>query len=216
MLLFFVFVLETNLEHFWEILSKIMRGSTLNASTTDRHVNFDSCGIVSACKSLLIWLPSSYNRDSKKIFVSLGVDLKNLVDKFICFFFSSMRSVAFLPKEFPCSDERSRVLEFPSDDIRPLIEKQGEVSMWMDPFGISRVHDGLTSGTDGDWFRHLTLSTLCNPSNFRRKSLDVTLFFVQCSFGHKHREIAVLNANFFYSLINKALDLLPNEVREGS
>ena len=86
----------------------------------------------------------------------------------------------------------------------------------MDPFGIGGVHDGLTSGTDGDWFRHLTLSTLCNPSNFRRKSFDVTLFFVQCSFGHKHREIAVLNANFFYSLINKALDLLPNKVREGS
>ena len=86
----------------------------------------------------------------------------------------------------------------------------------MDPFGIGRVHNGLTSGTDGDWFRHLTLSTLCDPSNFRRKAFDVTFFFIQCSLCHKHREIAILNANFFYTHVNKALDLLPDVVREGS
>ena len=86
----------------------------------------------------------------------------------------------------------------------------------MDPFGIGRVHNGLTSGTDGDWFRHLTLSTLCDPSNFRRKSFDVAFFFIQCSLCHKHREIAILNANFFYTHVNKALDLLPDVVREGS
>ena len=86
----------------------------------------------------------------------------------------------------------------------------------MNPFGIGRVHNGLTSGTDGDWFRHLTLSTLCDPSNFRRKAFDVTFFFIQCSLCHKHREIAILNANFFYTHVNKALDLLPDVVREGS
>ena len=51
--------------------------------------------------------------------------------------------MALLPKELSCSDERSWVLELPSDDIGPLVEEQWEVSVGSDPLGIRWVHNGL-------------------------------------------------------------------------
>ena len=106
-----------------------MRGGTLNSSTTDRNVDFDCCSIVSTCKSLFFGLSTSHYRNGKEIFVSLSIDLKNLMDESVCFFLGSMSSVAFLPKELSCSDERGRVLELPSNDIGPLIEQHGKVPM---------------------------------------------------------------------------------------
>jgi hypothetical protein len=63
-----------------------------------------------------------------------------------------MGSMAFLPEEFSGSDEWSWMLELPSDDIGPLIEFEGKVSVALDPVGISWIHDGLTGWPDGNWF----------------------------------------------------------------
>jgi hypothetical protein len=63
-----------------------------------------------------------------------------------------MGSMAFLPEEFSGSDEWSWMLELPSDDIGPLIEFEGEVSVALNPVGICWIHDGLTGWPDGNWF----------------------------------------------------------------
>ena len=63
--------------------------------------------------------------------------------------------MALLPEELSGTDEGCRVLELPSDDVRPLVRKQGQVTMRSDPLCETRVHDCLTSRSDGDWLRHL-------------------------------------------------------------
>jgi hypothetical protein len=64
-----------------------------------------------------------------------------------------MSSMTFLPKEFSSSNEGSRVLEFPSDNVSPLIKAKGKISVRVNPFGVTRVHDGFTCGSDSDWLR---------------------------------------------------------------
>ncbi len=84
--------------------------------------------------------------------------------------------MAFLPEEFSGSDERSGVLEFPSDDVGPLVELEWKVSVALDPVGIGWIHDGLTGGSDGDGFSEVRFTRLGDPCNFRRESFDMVLF----------------------------------------
>ena len=89
-----------------------------------------------------------------------------------------MRCVALLPEELTGSDEGSGVLELPTDDIGPLVGQERQVTMRADPLAETGVHDCLGGGSDGDRFRHLTLSTLSHPCDLRSESLDVALLFV--------------------------------------
>ena len=114
-------ILEVYLEHFGEILSEIVRCSSLDASATDRHIDLDCGCIVSACESLVLRLSAPNNRHSKELFVSRSVDFKDLVDEFVSLLLRGMGSVTLLPKKLSCPDERSGVLEFPPHDIGPLI-----------------------------------------------------------------------------------------------
>ena len=75
--------------------------------------------------------------------------------------------MAFLPEELSGSDEWGWVLEFPSDDVGPLVELEWEVSVTLDPVGVSWIHDGLTSWSDGDGFSEVRFSGLGDPGDFR-------------------------------------------------
>ncbi len=61
-----------------------------------------------------------------------------------------MSSMAFLPQELPGSNERSRVLEFPSHYVGPLVHAKRKVSVRSNPLGKTGIHNSLTSRSDGD------------------------------------------------------------------
>jgi hypothetical protein len=75
--------------------------------------------------------------------------------------------VTFLPQELSSSDERSRMLEFPSDNVSPLVKKNGEISVRVNPLGKTRIHNSLTSRSDGNRLLEISLTRLSNPSNLR-------------------------------------------------
>jgi len=120
-----------------------VRSGTLDATTTDRHVQLHCSCVDSACKSFVFRLATTHNRAGQEIFVHFSIHLLHLVLENTGFFFGSVSGMALLPEELSCSDERSWVLELPSDDIGPLIEEQWEVSVGSDPLGIRWVHNGL-------------------------------------------------------------------------
>jgi hypothetical protein len=68
--------------------------------------------------------------------------------------------VAFLPKEFTGTEERLRVLEFPTDNVAPLVQTEGQVTVGLDPLGVGGVHDGFGGGTDSDGFGQVGLTTV--------------------------------------------------------
>lgn len=104
--------------------------------------------------------------------------------------------MAFLPQKFAGAEEGGWELEFPSDNITPLVELQRKVSMRLDPIREGWVHDCFRSWTDGDWLGEISVTTLGDPGDFRSKSLNVVLFLFQSFFGYKKWEVAILNAQF--------------------
>ena len=84
-----------------------------------------------------------------------------------------MSSVALLPKEFSCSEERGRVFEFPSDNVGPLIKKDRKVSVTLNPLRKGGVHDGFTSGSDCHRFFESRCTVFGDPGDFRGEALNV-------------------------------------------
>ena len=71
--------------------------------------------------------------------------------------------------------------KFLPDDVVPLVEPEGEISVALDPLCVSRVHDGLASGPDGNGFGQLGVTGLGHPCNLGRKVSYVVLLFLQRS-----------------------------------
>ena len=137
-----------DLEHFREVLPEIMRCSSLDTSATYRDVDLNGGCVVGSSEPLILRLSTSDHRHSQELFISRCVDFKNLMNELICFLLTSMSSMTFLPKELSCPNERSGMLELPSDDIGPLIQEHRQVSMRVDPLSKGWVHDSLTGGTN--------------------------------------------------------------------
>ena len=83
--------------------------------------------------------------------------------------------------------------------------------MTMNPLCEGWVHDSFGSGTNSNWLGQIRLTTLCDPGDFGTETFNVVLFFVQSSLGHKHWEVAVLNAEFFNSAVKEFRNLLPDK-----
>ena len=122
-----------------------------------------------------------------------------------------MSCVTLLPEEFSCPNEWCWVFELPPDNITPLVEQQGQVSVRSDPLCKGWVHDSLTGWSDGNWLVQVTLTTLSHPGNLCAKTLNVILFFVECLFSDKHGEVAVLDTDLLKFGVHELLNVLPNE-----
>ena len=211
-----VSVLIHHFEHLREVLAQVMRCSTLDTSTTDRDVELDSCRVLSTGKSFILGLVTTDDGDGEKLFVDVSVDFLDLELELGCALASSVSGVTFLPEELTCADERCGVLELPSDHIGPLVSQEGQITMGSDPFGETGIHDGFRGGSDRDGLGHFTLTTLGDPGDFRGKSFNVILLFVEGSLRHEHWEVDVLNTMKFKLSVSKLLDLLPDEEGVGA
>ncbi len=66
-------------------------------------------------------------------------------------------------------EEGSGVFELPADNIRPLIDFQGQVAVRLDPLREGGVHDSLTSGTEGNWLGHVGGTRFGHPGDLWEK-----------------------------------------------
>ncbi len=81
------------------------------------------------------------NGDCEELVVNPLIEVENQVNKFLSFLESRMSSMPFLPEELPGPDEGCGLLELPADNVSPLVQEQGEITMGFDPLGIRGVHD---------------------------------------------------------------------------
>ena len=102
--------------------------------------------------------------------------------------------MALLPQELTRSDERRRVLEFPTDDVTPLVQSQRQVSVRVNPIRVVRVHDRLGRRSNRDRDFEIGGSASRDPRDLRREVFDVILLSLESALGDKHREIAVFDA----------------------
>ena len=81
---------------------------------------------------------------------------------------------------------------------------------------VVRIHDSLAGGANGDGSLHVSISRLSHPCHFSSKALHMILLSFQSLFGHKEREIGILNARLLDAIIKPALDDLPHLVGPGA
>ena len=110
-----------------------MGSCALNATTTDGHIQFHGCCVNGTCESLILGLTATNNRAGKELFVDQGVHLLHLVLELTSFFCGGMCGMTFLPQELSRSNEGSRMLELPTDHVRPLVGEKGQITMGTDP-----------------------------------------------------------------------------------
>lgn len=110
--------------------------SGLDTSAGGGDETFHSGGVITTGKLFLLGLFTGDDGHSEDILVDLSVELKNVEDFLVSIGLVKEGGVAFLPEEFSGTEERLRVLEFPSDDRVPLVELEREVSVRVDPLGV--------------------------------------------------------------------------------
>lgn len=209
-------VLELNVEHLREVLSKVMRSGSLDSTTIGGDVTFDGCGVVASRELLALRLASLDDGNRQQIFVDRAVQLQNVEDFLVGLFLGGERGVSLLPQELSASEEGNRVLELPTNDVRPLVELEGKISVGSDPLSKGWVHDGLASGANGDGFLHFALARSRHPSDFRSKVFDVLLLGGQSLLGHQEREVRVLHSELLDASVEVLLNLFPNGISVGS
>ncbi len=91
--------------------------------------------------------------------------IKNGSNKNSSLIVGGVSSVALLPEELTRSNKGRGMLKFPTDDIRPLVKQQWQVTIRVDPLCKARVHYGFTRGADSDRLGKFTLATLSYPGN---------------------------------------------------
>lgn len=153
-----------------------MWSGCLDSSTIFRNPGLDSGGSESSWEFLWLSLNSFADRNSEDFFVDSEVKLQVIIHLSLGLLVGSMGCMALLPQKFSSSDEGSRMFEFPSDDVGPLVEFERQISVTLDPICIGRIHNGLTGWSDSDWLGEIAISWTSDPSDLRSKALDVLLF----------------------------------------
>ena len=143
MLLGALLVLKPDTEHFGKVLSERMRSGTLDSSAADWDVDLSGRCVIGTSKRLLTRLLASDDWNSQQLLVAARIGLKNAQDKGRGVLLCCVSCVALLPQELSRPNERSWMLELPSDHVGPLIDFERQISVRVDPFGERWVHDRL-------------------------------------------------------------------------
>jgi hypothetical protein len=192
-------ILNNNVEHFGEVLTQAMRGTTLNGTTSGGDESLDSSSVQTTSKSFLLGLDTLHNRKSKVIGVNLGIQIQDLTNFNISFLLGQVSSVTFLPQELASTKERLRVLEFPSNNRAPLVDLQGQITMGSDPLGKVRIHDSFGGRANSNGLFQIVLSCSGDPSDFRSETFNMILLSLQNLVGNKHGEVSI-----FYTHLNNS------------
>ncbi len=89
------------------------------------------------------------------------------------------------------------MFELPSNDVGPLVQSHGKISVRPDPVCISRVHDSFTGWSDGDGLMEICFSRFCDPGYFGCEAFHVGLLLLEGFFADKHGEVAILSFILF-------------------
>lgn len=193
-----------------------MRSSSLDSSSVFRYPGLDSRGSVSSREFLGFSLDSFANWNCQNLLINSEVELQIIVHFFLSLLVSCMSGMTFLPQKFTGSDERGGVLEFPSDNVSPLVKFQRQITMTLNPFGVGRIHDCLAGRPNCNGLSEFTFSWSSDPSNFRRETFNMLFFQLKSFSWDKHREICVLDSVSFDQFVKENLNFFPNRVSPRS
>ena len=208
--LLFMLIGIPNVEHLREILSQVMRGCTLNAATTHRHIQLDRGRVFSSRKSFILTLASLDYWNGEQLVVDSLVVVQNGTNERVGFCVRGVGGMSLLPEELACANKWRGVLELPTHNVSPLVEQERQVTVRVNPLAERRIHNGLAGWADSNGLGKVALATLGDPGDFGREALEMLFLLHKGGLGHEHREVAVLDAEFLDACVEERSDLFPN------
>ena len=162
------------------------------------------------------------NHGNRQPFSSEGiVDTEHLLRLLNRFDFGLMSRVPFLPEELGSAQEKTRT-QLPADDVRPLIQKDGKITVGLHPLGIGCTDDGLGCRADNQRLGELTSghefpvlefeTVVGDHCAFLGESLDMLSLLLQVAQGNEEREVSVLVACRLEHSVERPLHPLPKSV----
>ena len=133
---------ERDVERFGEVLPQVVRRACLQGAAVLHH-GFDAVGAQGAGELLAVSFEAAQDRQGHFFFDEVGVDVIEDHQGFrFGLGFGGMDGVAFLPEEFGGAQEWAGA-HFPTHDIGPLVNQDGQVAVGADPFCVEVANDGL-------------------------------------------------------------------------
>ena len=206
-----------------KILSQKMAGTGLDRLTILDH-GLNAQGADRSREPLIGRLLARQNRDSQMLTDKSFIHTQHLLRFSNGFLLGLVSRMAFLPEKF-CRPQKQARTHFPTDNIGPLIDQNGQITITLHPAGIGRANNRLRRRP-----HHQRLCQQCrrrrpqlsvrsslqtmvgHHRTFLGKTLDVRRFLLEITQRNKQREIRILVARLLKQTVQLTLDILPQAV----
>src|SRR5690606_3918191 len=140
-----------------------------------------------------------------------------------------MSSMPFLPQKFSRSEKQSGP-HFPTDNVRPLVDQNGQIPVGLDPVPVRIPNDGFGRGAydqflfefgfriyyDAFPIRIVHQPVMGDYGAFLGETFYVGRLLAEKGFGDKKRKIGIDVAGFFEHPVELVSDVLPDGKTIGS
>ncbi len=207
--------------HLGKVLPEKVRSASLKRLAILHHC-FDAERLDGPRESLARGLLSGEHRHRHPVVGEVRVDIKHALGFFDRLFLRSVRGVTFLPQEFAGSKEQPRS-HLPSHDIGPLVDKQREVAIGLDPPTERVADDGFACWTNDERLfefacRHEPAVRPClkavvrHDGTFLGEAVDVLGFLLKKSLRNQQREVGIAVPRGLEHAVENPLEVLPEGV----
>ena len=139
-------VLKLDVLRLGEVLPKEVTGARLQRLAVLHH-RFDGVGLDRPREALALGLLALYHGHGHDVLGEVGVDIVDQRGLFFGFVGRRVGGVALLPEELGGAKEQART-QLPADNVGPLVDQQGQITVALDPAGEGGADDGLTGRAD--------------------------------------------------------------------
>ena len=199
-----------DLERGREVFAEIMRGAGLQRFAVQHH-RFHRVGVHRPRELLLLRLFAREDLDGEDVLHELAVDFEHFESLLSRLFFGGVEGVPFLPEELARPEEGTGGL-LPPDDVRPLVDEQGQIAVALHPLGVHVADDGLGSRAHDELLFKLRIADMRDKRDLGREAFHVLRLLHEVAQGDEHREIGILVPCRFETAVEFLLDVLPDLV----
>ena len=178
------------------------------------HHGLDRVAVQRSGKFLGMRFLALDHRHRHHVLGDLGINIEHPQHFFLSLFVSGVRGVAFLPQELGGPQEHAGP-QLPANDVGPLIDQHGKIPPALNPLGEEMPDDGLRGRPDHVGLFELLAAGNRDHRQLGRKSFHVLGFLLQETLRDQQREIHVLVAGGLETVVELALQQLPDGIAVG-
>ena len=207
-LIFLILIL--NAKGLGKTVSKVVGCGRLQGLAVMHHC-LNGIGGLGTGKLVTLGLLSADDREGEFLLIEVGVDIQHALCLLLGLLGRGVERMALLPEEFSGAEERAGGL-LPPYDGNPLVIELREVSPGVDCIGPVVTEQRLRGGADTEPLIEFLLAAHGDPGDFRGKTFDMVLLFLEQALGDEHGHADIDMAGLLELVVKDALDVLPDGI----